>query len=177
LHGGDLTATSAGPGAGSEFVVRLPLSFKLPAGHTGSKPQVSVVSKHGLRVLIIDDNLDMARGMAALLKRLSHEVWTAHDGAAGLEAARSYRPEVILLDIGLPGMDGFLVAEQIRREAFGKEMRIIAVTGYGQEEARQQALSSGFDHFVTKPVDYATLMSLMVAPGSGSPGIASLIPG
>jgi PAS domain S-box-containing protein len=177
LHGGDLTATSAGPGAGSEFLLRLPLSFTLPAGHTGSKPQVSVVSKRRLRVLIVDDNLDMARGMAALLKRLSHEVWTAHDGAAGLEAARSYRPEVILLDIGLPGMDGFLVAEQIRREAFGKEMRIIAVTGYGQEEARQQALSSGFDHFVTKPVDYATLMSLMVAPGSGSPGIASLTPG
>jgi CheY-like chemotaxis protein len=116
--------------------------------------------------LVIDDNVDLARGMATLLKLLNHEVWMAHDGPSGLEAARGYRPEVVLLDIGLPGLNGFQVAEQLRREEFGKNVVLIAVTGYGQEEERQQARASGFDHFITKPVDFATLTALMVAPGS-----------
>ncbi len=170
LHGGSLSATSAGPDKGSEFVVRLPLASPADRARAESKPPVAQASQRRLRVLIVDDNLDAARSMAALLKLLSHQVWTAHDGPSGLEAARSYRPEIVLLDIGLPGMDGYLVAEQIRREDFGKAMRLIAVTGYGQEEDRRQAFSSGFDQFVTKPVDYATLLSLIVAPGSAAPG-------
>jgi CheY-like chemotaxis protein/two-component sensor histidine kinase len=169
MHGGSLTATSSGPGMGSEFVVRLPRASPLPAGQTRSKTQVAPAPNRSLRVLVVDDNLDMARGLTRLLKLLSHEVWTAYDGPSGLEAARSHRPDVVLLDIGLPGMDGYLVAERIRQEEFGKRMRIIAVTGYGQEENRQHALSSGFDHVVTKPVDYATLLSLLIAPDSATP--------
>ena len=96
-------------------------------------------------------------------------MWTAHDGPTGLEAVRAHRPEVVLLDIGLPGMDGYQVAEHLRREEFGKDMLLIAVTGYGHEEDRQQALAAGFDHFVTKPVDYATLVSLMISPRSATP--------
>jgi CheY-like chemotaxis protein len=104
-----------------------------------------------------------------LLKLLNYEVWMAHDGPSGIEAARGYRPEVVLLDIGLPGLDGFQVAEQLRREEFGKNAVLIAVTGYGYEDDRQRARAAGFDHFVTKPVDFAMLVSLMVAPNSTVP--------
>ncbi len=95
-------------------------------------------------------------------------MWTASDGPTGLEAARAHRPDVLLLDIGLPGMDGYQVAEQFRREEFGKDMLLIALTGYGREEDRQRALSAGFDRFVTKPVDYAALQSLMAVPDPAS---------
>ena len=128
-------------------------------------------SLHACRSTLEDptDNVDMARGLASLLKLLNCEVWTAYDGPTGLDAARGHRPEVVLLDIGLPGLDGYQVAERLRREDFGKDVLLIAVTGYGHEEDRQQARSAGFDHFVTKPVDYATLMALMVDPGSPAP--------
>jgi PAS domain S-box-containing protein len=166
MHGGRLTATSAGSGTGSEFVVRLPASSPLPAGASGPRLRGEPSPRRALRVLVIDDNIDMARGLASLLKLLNHEVWTAHDGPSGLDAARVHRPQVVLLDIGLPGMDGYQVAERLRREEFGNAVRLIAVTGYGQEEDRQRALSAGFDQFVTKPVDYSTLLTLMVVPGS-----------
>jgi two-component system CheB/CheR fusion protein len=169
LHGGSLTATSAGFGKGSEFVVRLPAASPSCDGPVGTKSPVPPGSRRGARVLVIDDNVDMARGLASLLKLLNYEVWTAYDGRTGLEAARGHRPEVVLLDIGLPGLDGYQVAEQLRREDFGKDMLLIAVTGYGNEEDRQQARSAGFDHFVTKPVDYATLVALMMDPASAAP--------
>ncbi len=119
----------------------------------------------GARILVVDDNADVARGLSTLLRLLNHEVWVAYDGPSGLEAARGHRPDVVLLDIGLPGMDGYQVAEQLRREDFGKDLVLIAVTGYGHDEDRQRARSAGFDQFVTKPVDYATLLALLPAPG------------
>ena len=164
MHGGCLTATSAGLGKGSEFVVRLPAAAPLAAGSPEPARRGEPARARGLRVLVIDDNIDMARALASLLKMLNHEVCTAYDGPSGLEAARVHRPEVVLLDVGLPGMDGYQVAEQLRREEFGKTVRLIAVTGYGQDEDRQRALSVGFDQFVTKPVDFATLMTIMVIP-------------
>ena len=164
MHGGTLTATSAGPGKGSEFVARLPASAPLASGTAAPKQPVEPARRRALRVLVIDDNIDMTRGLARLLKLLNHEVWTAYDGKTGLEAARTHRPDVLLLDIGLPGMDGFQVAEQLRREVFGKDIVLIALTGYGRDEERQRAISAGFDHFVTKPVDYATLETLMAGP-------------
>jgi PAS domain S-box-containing protein len=169
MHGGRLSATSAGPGKGSEFVVCLPAAEPRLENPAAAKLRVESASKRGARVLVIDDNVDMARGLASLLKLLGHDVWTAYDGPSGLVAAQTHRPEVLLLDIGLPGMDGYQVAEQLRREDFGKEVLLIAVTGYGQEEDRQRALSVGFDHFVTKPVDYTKLVSLMVLPESAVP--------
>jgi PAS domain S-box-containing protein len=169
LHGGSITATSAGPGTGSEFVVRLPASVPTLESSKGVEPRVEAVPTRGSRVLVIDDNVDMARGLASLLKLQDHEVWTAYDGPSGLVAARTHRPDVLLLDIGLPGMDGYQVAEQLRQEEFGKDVLLIAVTGYGQAEDYQRALSAGFDHFVTKPVDYSKLLSLMVLPGSAVP--------
>ena len=169
MHGGSLSATSAGPGKGSEFVVRLPAASPLFDGPAMPNPPMQPGPRPGARVLVIDDNVDTARGLASLLKLLNYEVWTAYDGPTGLEAARGYRPEVVLLDIGLPGLDGYQVAEQLRREDFGKDVLLIAVTGYGHEEDRQQARAAGFDHFVTKPVDYATLVALMVDPGATAP--------
>jgi PAS domain S-box-containing protein len=164
MHGGRLTATSAGPGTGSEFVVYLPATMPLFDGSSGPKLPGEPNTMRGSRVLVIDDNVDMARALVCLLKLLNHEVWTAYDGPSGLEVARACRPEVLLLDIGLPGMDGYQVAERLRQEEFGKNVLLIAVTGYGQEEERQRALSAGFNHFVTKPVDYATLHALTVIP-------------
>ena len=169
MHGGRLTATSAGHGAGSEFVVRLPAASPVSASSTGATPQGEPAHMGRLRVLVIDDNIDMARGLATMLKMQNHEVWVASDGPSGLETARFRRPEVVLLDIGLPGMDGYQVAERLRREEFGQAVRLIAVTGYGQEENRQRALSAGFDQVVTKPVDYTTLRTLMVGSGSARP--------
>jgi PAS domain S-box-containing protein len=166
MHGGLLTAASEGPGTGSEFVVRLPAASPALADPAGPRPRGGPIGRRTSRVLIIDDNIDMVRGLASLLKRQNYEVWIAYDGPSGLEAARVHRPEVLLLDIGLPGMDGYQVAEQLRREAFGKDVVLIAATGYGQEEDRQRALSAGFDHFVIKPVDYATLQALMAPSGS-----------
>jgi PAS domain S-box-containing protein len=167
MHGGSVTAASDGPGKGSEFIVRLPalLSF---AEATPPKTGVDRSASGRSRILVIDDNAELAQGMSRLLTMLNHEVWMAYDGPSGLETARGQRPDVILLDIGLPGMDGYQVAEQLRREDFGKDLRLIAVTGYGHESDRQRARSAGFDQFVTKPVDYSTLLALVAAPGSAS---------
>jgi PAS domain S-box-containing protein len=169
MHGGRLTATSDGPGMGSEFVVRLPTALPRFAGPMGPEPVIDLSRRRGLRVLVIDDHPDTTQGLARLLRLLNHEVLTAHDGPTGIEAARAHRPEVLLLDIGLPGMDGYQVAEKLRREDFGKDMLLIAVTGYGREEDRQRALSAGFDHFVTKPVDCAALQAIMAIPDWASP--------
>jgi PAS domain S-box-containing protein len=167
MHGGSLTAKSEGRGKGSEFVVRLPTAP--PAGgHAEARPAVGTAPRRTSRVLVIDDNVDMARGLAKLLKLLGHDVRVAHDGPSGLDAARDQRPEVILLDIGLPGMDGYHVAERLRREEFGKGVLLIAVTGYGQDEDRQRARAVGFDRYVTKPVDYPTLLAL-VSDSGGRP--------
>jgi PAS domain S-box-containing protein len=173
LHSGSLTATSAGPGTGSEFVVRLPAGAPVTADPATSKPPVKPLPMRGLSILVIDDNAELAQGLSRLLKLLDYEVWMAHDGPSGIEAARGHRPDIVLLDIGLPGMDGYQVAEQLRREDFGKDVLLVALTGYGHEEDRRRASSVGFDQFVTKPVDYATLLTLLTAPGSAATSIRS----
>jgi PAS domain S-box-containing protein len=165
MHGGSVSATSGGPGMGSEFVVYFPAAGPPTAELPVAAPRLEPAAGRGARILVVDDNADVARGMSILLKLLNHEVWIAYDGPSGLEAARGHRPDVVLLDIGLPGMDGYQVAEQLRREDFGKSLLLIAVTGYGHEEDRQRARSAGFDQFVTKPVDYATLAALLPAAG------------
>ena len=165
LHGGSLTATSAGMGKGSEFIVRLPAAS--PPSFDDEKPQppLEMQPRRRSRVLVIEDNVDVARALANLLKLLNYQVWTAYDGQTGLDSARDHRPDVVLLDIGLPGLNGYQVAEQLRREEFGKDVLLVAVSGYGHEECRQLARFAGFDHFVTKPVDYNTLRTLLVDSG------------
>jgi CheY-like chemotaxis protein len=112
------------------------------------------------RVLVVDDNLDSADTMAELVRIWGYEVRTAHDGPAALECARSFRPNVVLLDVGLPGMDGYELARRLRAEGLAGNL-LVSVTGYGQEEDRRKAEEAGFDHHLTKPVNPETLQRLV----------------
>jgi DNA-binding response OmpR family regulator len=116
------------------------------------------------RILIVDDNRDLATSLARLLRLLGYEVEVVFDGRMGIEAARTYRPTVVLLDIGLPSLDGYQVAHALRQEGF-HDMIIIAVSGYGQEEDRKRSREAGIDHHVTKPVDVKTITELIGPPG------------
>jgi PAS domain S-box-containing protein len=166
MHGGSITAASEGRGKGSEFTVRLP-ALEEPAARKprtwGTLPRVARPSS---RVLVVDDNVDSALGLSRLLKLLGHEVQVAHDGPAALEEARAHRPEVVLLDLGLPGMDGYEVAQRLRAEECCKDALIIAVSGYGRPEDLRHSKEAGFDHHLVKPVDYEVLMTLFCPQSS-----------
>jgi len=114
----------------------------------------------GSRILVVDDSLDSAETLGELLKIWGHEVRLAHDGPGAVTAAREYRPEVILLDIGLPGMDGFAVAAQLKKEGLGGRM-LVALTGYGEQGDRDRAQKAGFDHHLVKPINPDTLQKLL----------------
>ncbi len=159
LHGGTVEAASKGPGRGSRFTVRLPLARSL-ADEPDGCPACTGPRREGSRVLIVDDSDEAASGLARLLRLLGHDVVVAHDGPAALELAREHRPGIILLDIGLPGMNGYEVARALRREGFAGAV-IIAVTGYGEEQAIRRSLEAGFDHHLVKPVDVDDLVTLM----------------
>ena len=160
MHGGSITATSDGPGKGSEFTVRLPRTKKPDRPSEAAMGRIAASSKPA-RILVIDDNVDTARVMAKLLKLLGHEVKISHDGPEGIETARDFRPSFVLLDIGLPGMDGYEVAAQLRREVCCKESVIIAVSGYGQDEDRRRSKEAGFHHHLIKPLDHDALITLL----------------
>jgi CheY-like chemotaxis protein/two-component sensor histidine kinase len=161
LHGGRVEALSKGAGQGSEFVVRLPCLIS----EDGDRPSAERDTTHSvgpsLRILVVDDNRDVAGSMALLLQLGGHQVFTAHDGEEALEVAAKERPGVILLDIGLPGMDGYEVCRQLRSQVRSAAM-IIAMTGYGQAEDRQRSMEAGFDAHQIKPVDHAELMKLLL---------------
>jgi PAS domain S-box-containing protein len=159
LHGGSVKASSEGPGTGSEFLVRLPAL----TGNVLSQAVGSIVPEQPARVaprriLIVDDNVDSAESLALLLNLNGHDVHTAGDGPSALLAAQAHRPEVILLDIGLPRMDGYEVARRLRQDF--PPMILIAMTGYGQDDDRRKARAAGFDHHLVKPVDPNELVSL-----------------
>jgi PAS domain S-box-containing protein len=169
LHGGSVKVRSAGEGRGSEFVVRLPRiveGSRAEAAELGAAPE----PMHPRRILVVDDNLDAAASLAMLLQLSGNEIYTTHDGAGALEAAEQHRPEVILLDIGLPTMNGYEVCRRIRQQTWGKQIVLIALTGWGQEEDRRRSHEAGFDGHLVKPVDYAvltTLLSSLAAPRHG----------
>jgi PAS domain S-box-containing protein len=171
MHGGRVSVASEGPGTGSEFTVRLPALREEPRAL--AKPPVGTLprlARQGSRVLVVDDNTDLARSVSKLLRFLGHDVRVAHDGPAAIEAARAHRPEIVLLDIGLPKIDGYEVAKRLRTEECCKHSLIVAVSGYGQDEARSRARAAGFDQHLVKPVDYDALMALFAGPGlRGSP--------
>lgn len=161
LHGGSIAATSDGPGEGSEFILRLPSGLTAGAQDPDPSGRPEERPLRGLRVLVIDDNEDTATGIAKLLRVSGHAVRIAHSGADALELAREHEPEAVILDIGLPGMNGYEVAAQLRREACCKESLIIAVSGYGEEQARARSHEAGFDHHLVKPVNFDTILGLM----------------
>jgi CheY-like chemotaxis protein len=160
MHGGSVTAQSEGPGKGSEFTIRLPAARRPAVQHAeaaGSARSASTKS----RILVVDDSVDTARGLARVLTLLGHEVATAHTGPEALKAAAIHRPDFVLLDIGLPGMNGYEVACKLRQETFGNEAFIVAVSGYGQEEDVRRSKAAGCDHHLIKPLDLEALISLL----------------
>jgi PAS domain S-box-containing protein len=165
LHDGSISVRSDGPGKGSEFVVRLPVDAVRPERTT--KPPVSQRgdSLPQRRVLVVDDNKDSAASMGMLLKFLGTDVQVAYDGATALATIDSYRPDVVLLDIGMPGMDGFEVARQVRQRAEFDSIMLIALTGWGQAEDRHRTQMAGFDHHLVKPADITALQSLLLSAG------------
>jgi signal transduction histidine kinase len=160
LHGGTVEALSEGPGKGTEFVVRLPL--RLPPVADGA-PQTAAPAATGprRRILVVDDNVDAAEALGELLRDYGHEVATAHDGPRALDHARLHRPEIVLLDISMPEMDGYEVAKRIRGELGLGDALLVALTGFGEDRHRRLARESGFDQHVTKPVDTAKLEELL----------------
>ncbi|AMV40788.1 ATP-binding protein [Planctomyces sp. SH-PL62] len=164
MHGGSVEARSDGPGEGSEFIVRLPLARAAASPCATSAPPSPPPSR-AARILVVDDNLDTASGMVQFLQILGHEVVAAHDGHAAVASAHDFRPDVVLLDVGLPGMDGYQVASALRRDEAHRRAVLIAVTGYGQEEDRRRSRDAGFDHHLVKPVDFDVLASLIGEPG------------
>jgi CheY-like chemotaxis protein len=166
MHGGSIEARSAGLGNGSEFVVRLPVAdaaeeVARPAAASLERPAAAGSGSPKLRVLVVDDNMDTALSLAMLLKTAGHETFTAHDGLAAIESADAQRPDVVLLDIGLPKIDGREVCRRIRSQPWGKKMIVIAVTGWGQDEDRRKSEDAGFDGHLVKPVDYDRLAELL----------------
>jgi CheY-like chemotaxis protein len=161
LHGGTVAATSEGPDRGSEFTVRLPaLSHPaMDAEREGSPGEPAAARAR--RVLIVEDGADARESLRLLLEQGGHLVETAGDGPSGLLALAAFRPEIALIDIGLPGLDGYTLAEAARRQPETRDIRLVALTGYGQSEDRRRALAAGFDLHVTKPVDPATLHDLL----------------
>jgi PAS domain S-box-containing protein len=161
LHGGTVHAHSEGPGKGSRFVVRLPARTVTDAG-AGVSGSGEEQSGHGLRrrILVVDDNVDAANALRYLLENDGHEVKVAGDGPAGLALARDFRPDFLLLDIGLPRMNGYEIAKQVRDDKALRNVTIIAITGYGQTNDRARASAAGFDHHLTKPVEFHSLQKL-----------------
>ena len=160
LHGGAVRASSPGPGCGAEFTVVLPLS-EAPCGREGSKPGRPVGGK-SLRILIVEDNRDAAESLRMLLELSGHEATTVHTRAAGVEAARQVRPDVVLCDIGLPGgMDGYAVARALRADPDQAVATLIALSGYAQEQDQRKARQAGFDRHLTKPVEPSALVDLL----------------
>jgi len=151
LHGGSITANSAGSGQGSEFVVRLPMAFPDPVREpVKEKPDQPVIACR--RLLIVDDNEDAAALLAMLLRMDGHDVRTCNNGALALQIAGEFRPEAALLDLGLPGMNGYELAVRIREQPWGKGMLLVAITGWGQEDDRRRSKEAGFDRHLVKPV-------------------------
>ena len=164
LHGGEVEAHSEGVGKGAEFCFLLPLASIARGDAQGDlQPQAAEPSFHpdARKILVVEDNPDAGAMLRDFLELSGHEVELAASGAAGLQAARQFHPEVVLCDLGLPGMNGYEVATALRKDPTTSSARLIAVTGYGRDEDRRRSKEAGFDLHLTKPVDPAKLQALL----------------
>ncbi|MCA1560070.1 MAG: response regulator [Acidobacteria bacterium] len=170
LHGGTVRASSDGEGKGAEFSVQLPRPLSLRDSSSGQEPAAREVqaSGSGIRVLVVDDNQDALTLLADALSAVGYDVRTAHDGPAALRTAEMFNPDVAILDIGLPVMDGYELAERLRSAAAGRSMKLVAVTGYGQAADRRRARLAGFHAHLIKPVRLDELLQVL---STGAPGI------
>ena len=176
MHGGSVSASSAGRGQGSEFVVRLPLSATSTAAARPSAVDAGIRSTaaageppRALRVLVVDDNVDAARSLGMVLKMLEIEHEVCFDGPAALEAVRRLRPDAVLLDIGMPGMDGYEVARRILDDPDNRGIALVAVTGWSQVQDKERTGQAGFTHHFSKPVDIGALQRLLDTLGTSIP--------
>ena len=162
MHGGRVEAHSEGPGRGSEFIIRLPI---VPAPTQAQPPKserelpMAKPTRH--RILVVDDNVDAAKTMSMMLKIMGNEIRTAHDGQQGIETAEEFRPDMILLDIGMPKLNGYDTCRRIREQPWGGSIFIVALTGWGQEDDKRRSREAGFDYHLVKPVEPAALESLL----------------
>jgi CheY-like chemotaxis protein len=163
MHGGTVEARSDGPGQGSEFIVRLPIGSVAHLAVNGHPRDVKLDGVPKRRILVVDDNVDAAEALAELLRDYGHDVRAVHDGPSAIEQAGLHRPDIVLLDIGMPGFDGYEVARRMRTE-LGLTSTLVAVTGYGEARHRRQSRDAGFDQHVTKPVDVRKLETLLKLP-------------
>jgi CheY-like chemotaxis protein/two-component sensor histidine kinase len=161
LHDGRVAVFSAGPGKGSEFVVVLPAVEPGPHRRNAVTDQSSAAPARTLRVLLVDDNADSADGLALLLDLRGHDVRVAYDGESALEAARSFRPDVALLDIGMPSMNGYELARRLRAAPETKKTLLVAMTGWGQEEDQRKGREAGFAHHLVKPFEPSAVQKLL----------------
>jgi len=164
MHEGRVTASSPGLGQGSEFVIRLPVRVPADAALPAPEPAAAIGTRP-LRVLVVEDNIDAAESLATLLRLWNHDVHVVHDGRTAIEEARLQQPEVVLLDIGLPGLDGYQVARRLRDELGLDHTLLVAMTGYGQPEDRRRSQEAGIHHHFVKPVEPAVLRSLLSGVG------------
>jgi PAS domain S-box-containing protein len=162
LHGGTIAVASAGAGRGSTFTVTLPRAARAEPRPPAPAARLAAGTS-GRRVLVVDDNVDAARMLHELLAQLGHEAAVAHDGAAALAVAGAFQPDVAVLDIGLPAMDGYELARRLRAQRGASALRLIAVTGYGQDADRMRAQAAGFDHHLIKPIAAEALVALLAA--------------
>jgi len=160
MHGGRVEARSGGPGKGSEFLVRLPLVVEASKPHEPAATAEHSV-RLSLRILVVDDNRDGADILSDMLEMVGNDTRTAYDGQQGVDAAGEFRPEVILLDLGMPKMDGYEACRRIREQAWGQQVVLVAMTGWGQDEDRRRSRDAGFDHHLVKPVEAQALLELL----------------
>jgi PAS domain S-box-containing protein len=161
MHGGTVSVSSGGADRGSEFVVRLPAATQQAAAIESNKQAAAIIAARRFRVLVVDDNKDFAMTLEILLEMAGHEVRAVNDGIAAYDVAMDFRPEIVLLDIGLPGMTGYELAGRLRRLPELAGSTLIALTGYGQTEDRQRVAEAGFDGHLVKPVEPTELLSLI----------------
>jgi CheY-like chemotaxis protein len=170
MHRGTVEAHSEGLGRGSKFTVRLPLPVSLEPEPPSAPVGLVERPAHAGRVLVVDDNVDSAEILARLLRKSGHDVQTAYTGPTALEAAVTHLPNVVLLDIGLPDLNGYEVARRLRQDPRLEGVRLVAMTGYGQESDLQLAREAGFDRHLVKPVDFPKVLelltTLLMPPGS-----------
>ncbi len=171
MHGGTVEARSEGLGKGSEFVVRLPVAVAVEGQgpREAAADEEEVVAPAPRRILVVDDNRDAADSLGTLLRMFGNEVHTAHDGLEAVGAAAAFQPHVVLLDIGLPKLNGYEAARRIREQKGGSDMVLVALTGWGQEEDRRRSKEAGFDHHMTKPVEFADLQKLLAEASPSRP--------
>jgi signal transduction histidine kinase len=174
MHGGSIKAHSDGDGRGSEFLIRLPLHNSVAEPVPAGEPAAATTAAAGIRrrILVADDNIDALESLTEVLKLYGHEVFSAPNGRAALESAEHYLPDVALLDIGMPLLDGYEVARRIRAQPWGKRVKLLALTGWGQDADRRRSAEAGFDLHLVKPLDIGKLTELL----GGLPAGASSVP-